>query len=115
MANKKFIYFVSLSSNAAYVIKQSLEMVKQQHEVAIFFDLDGARVLDQQYFNNRNSAHDLDLGRLLQSALASGIKLYGCQMNILIADGLQLIEGAELAGVVTFLELAYAADAVISY
>ncbi|MGB2992984.1 MAG: DsrE family protein [Paenisporosarcina sp.] len=115
MANKKFIYFVSLSSNAAYVIKQSLEMVKQQHEVAIFFDLDGARVLDQRYFNNRNSAHDLDLGRLLQSALASGIKLYGCQMNILIADGLQLIEGAELAGVVTFLELAYAADAVISY
>jgi predicted peroxiredoxin len=36
-------------------------------------------------------------------------------MNILIADGLQLIEGAELAGVVTFLELAYSADAVISY
>ena len=115
MANKKFIYFVSLSSNAAYVIKQSLEMVKQQHEVAIFFDLDGARVLDQRYFNNRNSAHDIDLGKLLQSALASGIKLYGCQMNILIADGLQIIEGAELAGVVTFLELDYAADAVISY
>lgn len=115
MANKKFIYFVSLSSNATYVITQSLEMVKQQHEVAIFFDLDGARVLDQRYFNNRNSAHDIDLGKLLQSALASGIKLYGCQMNILIADGLQLIEGAELAGVVTFLELAYAADAVISY
>lgn len=115
MANKKFIYFVSLSSNATYVIKQSLEMVKQQHEVAIFFDLDGARVLDQRYFNNRNSAHDMDLGKLLQSALASGIKLYGCQMNILIADGLQLIDGAELAGVVTFLELAYAADAVISY
>jgi len=115
MANKKFIYFVSLSSNATYVIKQSLEMVKQHHEVAIFFDLDGARVLDQRYFNNRNSAHDIDLGKLLQSALASGIKLYGCQMNILIADGLQLIEGAELAGVVTFLELAYAADAVISY
>jgi len=115
MANKKFIYFVSLSSNASYVIKQSLEMVKQQHEVAIFFDLDGARVLDQHYFNNRNSAHDIDLGKLLQSALASGIKLYGCQMNILIADGLQLIDGAELAGVVTFLELAYAADAVISY
>ena len=67
-------------------------MVKQQHEVAIFFDLDGARVLDQRYFNNRNSAHDLDLGKLLQSALASGIKLYGCQMNILIADGIQLIE-----------------------
>jgi predicted peroxiredoxin len=115
MANKKFIYFVSLSSNATYVIKQSLEMVKRHHEVAIFFDLDGARVLDQRYFNNRNSAHDIDLGKLLQSALASGIKLYGCQMNILIADGLQLIEGAELAGVVTFLELAYAADAVISY
>ena len=60
MANKKFIYFVSLSSNAAYVIKQSLEMAKQQHEVAIFFDHDGERILDQQYFNNRNSAHDLD-------------------------------------------------------
>jgi predicted peroxiredoxin len=90
-------------------------MVKQQHEVAIFFDLDGARVLDQRYFNNRNSAHDIDLGKLLQSALASGIRLYDCQLNILIADGLQLIDGAELAGVVTFLELAYSADAVISY
>ncbi|WP_017379388.1 DsrE/DsrF/DrsH-like family protein [Paenisporosarcina sp. TG-14] len=115
MANKKFIYFVSLSSNATYVLKQSLEMVKQHNEVVLFFDLDGARVLDQRYLKKLDRTHGTDLALLLKLALESGIKLYGCQMNVLIADGLELVDGAELAGVVTFLELAYTADAVLSY
>jgi len=115
MANKKFVYFVSLSSNAHYVLKQSLENVKQQNEVAIFFDLDGARVLDKRYLEKLDRTHGTDLALLLKTAILSGIDLYGCQMNILVADGLELVEGAEVAGVVTFLELAYEADAVLSY
>jgi predicted peroxiredoxin len=115
VTNKKIVYFVSLSSNVPYVLKQALEMVKQEKEVSIFFDLDGARVLDKRYLKKMDRAHGTDMSSLLQSALKTGINLYGCQMNVLIADGLELVEGAELAGVVTFLELAYQADAVLSY
>ncbi|MDF0728622.1 DsrE/DsrF/DrsH-like family protein [Cytobacillus sp. S13-E01] len=114
MTNKKLIYFVSLSSNVPYVLKEALKMVKQNNEVSIFFDLDGARVLDKRYLKKMNRSHG-DLISLLHDALNAGIKLYGCQMNVLIADGLELVDGAELAGVVTFLELAYQADAVLSY
>ncbi|WP_442598266.1 DsrE/DsrF/DrsH-like family protein [Neobacillus sp. D3-1R] len=115
MANKKFVYFVSLSSNVPYVLKDALQKVKENMEVSIFFDLDGARVLDQRYLKKMDRTHSIDLGLLINSALNAGIKLYGCQMNVLIADGLELIDGAELAGVVTFLELAYEADAVLSF
>lgn len=115
MANKKFVYFVSLSSNAPYVLKQSLDKVKQQNEVTIFFDLDGAHVLDQRYLKKLDRTHGTDLALLLKSALQEGVKLFGCQMNILVADGLELVEGVEVAGVVTFLEYAYSADAVLSY
>lgn len=114
MANKKLIYFVSLSSNVPYVLKEALKMTKRDNEVSIFFDLDGARVLDKRYLQKMNRSHG-DLTSLINSALDNGIKLYGCQMNVLIADGLELVDGAELAGVVTFLELAYQADAVLSY
>jgi predicted peroxiredoxin len=102
MTNKKFVYFVSLSSNVPYVLKK-------------FFDLDGARVLDKRYFKKMTRTYGGDLSLLFKLALNAGIKLYGCQMNVLIADGLELIDGAELAGVVTFLEAAYQADAVLSY
>ncbi|AND43055.1 MULTISPECIES: DsrE/DsrF/DrsH-like family protein [Bacillaceae] len=115
MTNKKFVYFVSLSSNVPYVLKKSIEMVEQKNEVAIFFDLDGARVLDKRYLKRMTRTHGVDLSLLFNLALNAGIKLYGCQMNVLIADGLELIEGAELAGVVTFLETAYQADAVLSF
>ncbi|MBS4193712.1 MULTISPECIES: DsrE/DsrF/DrsH-like family protein [Bacillaceae] len=115
MTNKKYIYFVSLSSNVPYVLKKSIEMVNPKNEVTIFFDLDGARVLDKRYLKKVTRTHGVDLVSLFKIALEAGIKLYGCQMNVLIADGLELIDGAELAGVVTFLEAAYQADAVLSY
>ena len=115
MASKKFIYFVSLSSNVPYVLNEALKKVKNQNEVSIFFDLDGARVLDKRYLKKMERTTESKLSSLINSALHSGIKLYGCQMNVLIADGLELIDGAELAGVATFLDLAYQADAVLSY
>ena len=41
MANKKFVYFVSLSSNIPYVLKKALKNAEEENEVSIFFDLDG--------------------------------------------------------------------------
>ncbi|MGG5255287.1 DsrE/DsrF/DrsH-like family protein [Neobacillus sp. SM06] len=115
MAGKKVVYFVSLSSNVPFVLLEALKKVADQDEVAIFFDLDGARVLDKRYVGMMEQVRGMELANLLQAALGKGIKLYGCQMNVLIADGLELIEGAELAGVATFLKLAYQADSVLSY
>lgn len=115
MANKKFIYFVSLSSNVPYVLNEALKMVKSQNEVSIFFVLDGARILDERYIKMTEKTSGTNLSSLIDSALKAGIKLYGCQMNVLISDGLELIKGAELAEVATFLDLAYQADAVLSY
>lgn len=115
MANKKLVYFVSLSSNVPYVLKHALKNAELGEEIDIFFDLDGARVLDKRYLKITERTHNVDLAQLMNRAMAIGIKFYGCQMNVLIADGLQLIEGAQLAGVATFLDTAYAADAVLSY
>lgn len=115
MAGKKVVYFVSLSSNVPFVLLEALKKTADQDEVAIFFDLDGARVLDKRYVAMMERVRGMELANLLQAALEKGIKLYGCQMNVLIADGLKLIEGAELAGVATFLKLAYQADSVLSY
>jgi predicted peroxiredoxin len=115
LANKKFVYFVSLSSNVPYVLKQALKNTEQEDEAAIFFDLDGARVLDKRYLKIMERTHNIDLQNLMQKALKRGVKFFGCQMNVLIADGLELVEGAELSGVATFLETAYEADAVLSY
>lgn len=115
MANKRLVYFVSLSSNAPFVLKEALHHVNQENEVSVFFDLDGARVLDPRYFKNIENTHNMDISSLLTTALSKGVKLYGCQMNVLMADGLELVEGAELAGVATFLEIAYKANAVLSY
>lgn len=112
---KNFVYFVSLRSNVPFVLKEALNKVESGNQVSIFFDLDGARVLDKRYFKIRKRNHNVDLASLLQEAVDKGITLFGCQMNVLIADGLELIDGAELAGVVTFLEMAYEADAVLSY
>ncbi len=112
---RNFVFFVSLRSNVPFVLKEALRMVENGHKVSVFFDLDGARVLDKNYVKVRKRNHNVDLDILLQNAVDKGIKLFGCQMNVLIADGLELIDGAELAGVVTFLEKAYEADAVLSY
>ncbi|KHE72774.1 DsrE family protein [Halobacillus sp. BBL2006] len=115
MDQKKVVYFVSLSSNVPYVLKKALQMVEQNYEVAIFFDLDGARVLDKRYLNFIDRTHGTDLASLIKFSLDVGVQLFGCQMNVLMEDGLELIEGAELAGVVTFLDIAYQADAVLSF
>jgi len=115
MTTKKVVYFVSLSSNVPHVLKEALEKADEKNEVKIFFDLDGARALDQRYLNQLNRTHGTDLEALLKTALASGVKLYGCQMNVMIADGLVLVDGVEVAGVATFLETAYQADDVLSY
>ena len=115
MANKKLVYFVSLSSNVPYVLKRALKNVEEKNEVSIFFDLDGARVLDKRYMKIMERTHNMDLQKLMQQSLDKGIKFFGCQMNVLIADGLELVDGAELSGVATFLETAYQADAVLSY
>lgn len=115
LANKKFIYFVSLSSNVPYVLTEALEHIKKNNKVEVFYDLDGARILDKRYLKKMNRVHGIGIESLIRTAISKGIKMYGCQMNVLIADGLELIEGAELAGVVTFLESAYQADAVLSF
>lgn len=115
LANKTLVYFVSLSSNAPFVLKEALHHVGQGNEVSVFFDLDGARVLDPRYFKNIENTHNMDMNSLLTTALSKGVKLYGCQMNVLVADGFEIVEGAELAGVATFLEIAYKANAVLSY
>jgi predicted peroxiredoxin len=115
LANKNLVYFVSLSSNAPFVLKEALHHVSQGNEVSVFFDLDGARVLDPKFFKRIDNTHNMDIGSLLTTALSKGIKLYGCQMNVLMADGLELVDGAELAGVATFLDIAFKANAVLSY
>ncbi len=115
MARKKIVYFVTLSSNVPYVLKKAIENAEQQEEVSIFFDLDGARVLDKRYLKVMERTHNMDLAEWMRKALEIGIRFYGCQMNVLIADGLEMVEGAELAGVATFLAEAYGADAVLSY
>ncbi|WP_028782407.1 DsrE/DsrF/DrsH-like family protein [Thalassobacillus devorans] len=115
MAGRKLVYFVSLSSNVPYVLKEAMEKAEEKNEVAIFFDLDGALALDQRYLNQMNRTHGTNLESLLNEALAAGIKLYGCQLNVLIADGLVLVNGVEAAGVATFLDTAYQADHVLSY
>ncbi|WP_286231579.1 DsrE/DsrF/DrsH-like family protein [Neobacillus mesonae] len=115
MMSKKFVYFVSLSSNVPFALKEALIKVKQNNEVAIFFDLDGAQIFDRRYLNKMDKIHGKELSLLLNSTINAGIKIFGCQMNVLMADGLELINGAELAGVATFLEIAYQADSVLSY
>jgi predicted peroxiredoxin len=115
MANKKFVYFVSLSSNVPFVLKKALQNAVDENDVAIFFDLDGARVLDKRYLKVMERTHNIDLQKLMQQAMDMGVQFYGCQMNVLIAHGLELVEGAKLSGVATFLETAYQADAVLSY
>ena len=114
VANQTLVYFVSLSSNAPAVLTAAIEK-SANHSISIFFDLDGAHVLDMRYLRKLNRTHGTDLEMLLKTAIQSGIKLFGCQMNVLIADGLELIDGAELSGVASFLEIAYEADAVLSY
>ncbi|MGA9226822.1 MAG: DsrE/DsrF/DrsH-like family protein [Mesobacillus sp.] len=115
MANKKLVYFVSLSSNVPYVLKEAVKNAEQGNEITIFFDLDGARVLDKRYLKIMERTHHIDLAYLMKRAMDLGIVFFGCQMNVLIADGLELVDGAQLAGVATFLETAYQADAVLSY
>lgn len=114
LKKKRIMYFVTLSTNAPVVLKQALNLAAD-NEVMIFFDLDGARVLGRQYLQELKKEQPDDLQELLNSALKAGVRLFGCQMNVMNAAGMQTIEGVELAGVATFLDLAYDADSVLSY
>ncbi|MFC4767684.1 DsrE/DsrF/DrsH-like family protein [Effusibacillus consociatus] len=114
MHKKRTIYFVTKSENAPFVLQEAIEKSSEQ-EVIIFFDLDGARVLDQRYAKKMAREGQYNIVPLFAEALRKGIKLFGCQMNVMGACDMQCIEGVESAGVATFLDLAYEADAVLSY
>lgn len=114
MERKRTIFFVTKSENAPYVLQEAIEKSSEQ-EVLIFFDLDGARVLDQRYARKIAREGKYDVLRLIEAALESGIKLFGCQMNVMTACDMECISGVKPAGVATFLNYAYEADAVLSY
>lgn len=114
MKKKRIIYFVTLSRNAEIVLKQALDM-SNDHEVMIFFDLDGARILDPTYLKQQARQQCVDVTDLLHKSIKAGIRLFGCQMNVMNAGGMKMMDGVELAGVATFLDLSYDADAVLSY
>ncbi|MCY9657151.1 DsrE/DsrF/DrsH-like family protein [Paenibacillus chondroitinus] len=114
MKRKRIIYFVTLSTNASIVLREAIDRSKE-HEVFIFFDLDGSRVLDRRYLKELEEKEATNFKVLLQTAVDQGVKLYGCQMNVMFKNGLECIDGVELAGVAAFLDLAYDADAVLSY
>lgn len=114
MKSKRIIYFVTLSTNALIVLKEAIDQ-SSLHQISIFFDLDGSRVLDKRYLKELKDTEATDFESLIQKAIKSGIKLYGCQMNIMFKHGMECIDGVDLAGVATFLDLAYDADAILSY
>ncbi|UOF91505.1 DsrE/DsrF/DrsH-like family protein [Fodinisporobacter ferrooxydans] len=114
MAEKRTIYFVTKSENAPIVLFEAIEKSKNE-EIMIFFDLDGARVLDEDFAREMTQEMNTDILLLLKSALLSGVKMFACQMNVMLASKLKCFEGVEFAGVVTFLNYAYEADAVLSY
>lgn len=114
MKRKRTIYFVTLSSNASIVLREAINQ-SQHNEVFIFFDLDGSRVLDKRYLKEQKETEATDFNVLLRLAIIKGIKFYGCQMNVMFKNGMDCIDGVELAGVATFLDLAYDADAILSY
>lgn len=114
MKKKRIIYFVTLSTNASIVLRQAVDQ-SSDHEVMIFFDLDGSRILDKRYLEQNRHKETMNVEHLIKSALLAGVRLYGCQMNVMYAAGMQCMDGVELAGVATFLDLAYDADAVLSY
>ncbi|MFC3846781.1 DsrE/DsrF/DrsH-like family protein [Paenibacillus sp. MAH-36] len=71
--------------------------------------------MDKRYLHELKEKEAIDFSDLLHKALDKGVKLYRCQMNIMFQNGLECIDGVELAVVATFLDLAYDADAVLSY
>ncbi len=114
MTIKRVVYFVARSENVPSVLQEVLKRSNVQ-AVSIFFDLDGTRALDERYVMQISLEKRIDLPKLFKQALDSGVKLYACQMNVMNMCELHCIEGVESAGVVTFLEHAYEADAVFSY
>lgn len=115
MSKRRTVYFISISENAPVVLQEAVLLAKEGQEVMIFFDLDGSRVLDQRYAGKMKREGIYDILSLFDEAKSLDVKLYGCQMNVMIACGMQCIDGIEHVGVSTFLDLAYDADAVFSY
>ncbi|WP_245680578.1 DsrE/DsrF/DrsH-like family protein [Bacillus marinisedimentorum] len=99
------------SENCLRVFQKAVERADGS-EVMIFFDLDGARCLDEKWLSARQEPV---LQSYIEQAVAKGVRLFGCQLNVMGIDENRLITGAVSAGVATFLEYAYEAKAVFSY
>lgn len=115
MSTKRTIFFVTKSENAPIVLQDAIQLAQENQEVMIFFDLDGARPLDLRYARKMAREGIYNILPLFDQAKKLGVKLYGCQMNVMSACGMQSIDGVEHVGVSTFLDLAYNAHAVLSY
>ena len=86
LASKKFNYFVSLSSNVPYVLKDTLKMVENQNEVSIQFDLDSARVLDGRYLKKMERTTGTNLSSLINSAVRINVALLNLEKIIPYAN-----------------------------
>ncbi|KYP81919.1 DsrE/DsrF/DrsH-like family protein [Ferroacidibacillus organovorans] len=114
MKTRHIVYFIARSERVPQVLKDALQRIST-HEIDLFFDLDGTHALDKRYANHLSKELGIDLLALFEQAIQAGIHLYACQMNVMNSCHLHCIDGVEPAGVVTFLECAYRADAVFSY
>ncbi len=111
MEKNRWVYFVTRSENCLRVFQKALERVGDS-EVMIFFDLDGTRCLDKNCLSDRQEP---ELQHSIEEAVEKGIRLFGCQLNVMGIDEERLVKGAVSAGVATFLEYSYEAKAVFSY
>ncbi|MFX4303503.1 DsrE/DsrF/DrsH-like family protein [Alicyclobacillus tolerans] len=111
---KKVVYFVARSENVPHVLQEALFRSPTQN-VTIFFDLDGARALDEHYARLISQEKKINLFQLLQQARDAGIEMFVCQMNVMESCQIHCLDGIASAGVVTFLEYSYEADAIFSY
>lgn len=111
---KQVVYFIARSENVPFVLQEAIRRI-QSEKVFLFFDLDGTRALDERFAKQISQEQNVDLRLLFQQAVESNVKIYVCQMNVMESCQLHCAEGIESAGVVTFLEHGYQADAVFSY
>ncbi|KUO95512.1 DsrE/DsrF/DrsH-like family protein [Ferroacidibacillus organovorans] len=114
MKTGHIVYFIARSERVPHVLKDALRR-STTYEIDLFFDLDGTHALDTRYADQLSKELEINLAALFEQVIQAGIHLYACQMNVMNSCHLHCIDGVEPAGVVTFLECAYRADAVFSY
>lgn len=115
MDTKQIVYFIARSENVPRVLQESIDRVGEGQKVTIFFDLDGTRALDEHYAKQISLNQNVNLPGLFKKAVEADIKMYVCQMNVMESCQLHCAARVESAGVVTFLEYGYQADAIFSY